>query len=95
MKPVGKPDAGNPHVRFDERGGETGPDPAEYRAPPRLYNTNSRTGHVSEADGGIGSGRDWGAVDAVGANSRTSGGEHPALVRIGVCLDAQKAARLR
>src|SRR5271166_3700278 len=22
-KPVGKPDAGNPHVRFDERGGET------------------------------------------------------------------------
>jgi hypothetical protein len=25
MKPVGKPDAGNPHVRFDERGGETEP----------------------------------------------------------------------
>ena len=24
MKPVGKPDAGNPHVRFDERGRETG-----------------------------------------------------------------------
>src|SRR5271165_7556919 len=24
VKPVGKPDAGNPHVRFDERGGETG-----------------------------------------------------------------------
>jgi len=24
MKPVGKTDAGNPHVRFDERGGETG-----------------------------------------------------------------------
>jgi hypothetical protein len=24
MKPAGKPDAGNPHVRFDERGGETG-----------------------------------------------------------------------
>src|ERR1019366_4271864 len=23
VKPVGKPDAGNPHVRFDERGGET------------------------------------------------------------------------
>jgi hypothetical protein len=22
-KPVGKPDAGNPHVRFDERGRET------------------------------------------------------------------------
>ena len=25
VKPVGKPDAGNPHVRFDERGGETDP----------------------------------------------------------------------
>ena len=25
MKPVGKPDAGNPHVRFDERGRETEP----------------------------------------------------------------------
>jgi hypothetical protein len=24
MKPVGKPDAENPHVRFDERGWETG-----------------------------------------------------------------------
>jgi hypothetical protein len=24
MKSVGKPDAGNPHVRFDERGRETG-----------------------------------------------------------------------
>jgi hypothetical protein len=24
-KPVGKPDAGNPHVRFDERGRETEP----------------------------------------------------------------------
>jgi hypothetical protein len=24
MKPVGKPDAGNPHVRFDERRRETG-----------------------------------------------------------------------
>ena len=23
LKPVGKPDAGNPHVRFDERGRET------------------------------------------------------------------------
>jgi len=25
MKPVGEPDAGNPHVRFDEKGWETGP----------------------------------------------------------------------
>jgi len=34
MKPVGKPDAGNPHVRFDERGGETRPaPPAQEPAP--------------------------------------------------------------
>ncbi len=38
MKPVGKPDAGNPHVRFDERGGETGlRHRLENRAPPRLH----------------------------------------------------------
>ena len=36
MKPVGKPDAGNPHVRFDERGRETG---QCYRARPRLYHS--------------------------------------------------------
>src|SRR4029077_16664105 len=34
VKPVGKPDAGNPHVRFDERGRETG---RCHRARPRLY----------------------------------------------------------
>ena len=34
VKPVGKPDAGNPHVRFDERGRETG---QCHRARPRLY----------------------------------------------------------
>ena len=34
VKPVGKPDAGNPHVRFDERGRETG---HCHRARPRLY----------------------------------------------------------
>src|SRR3984893_17697613 len=39
MKPVGKPDAGNPHVRFDERGGETErlPKGSSHRALPRLY----------------------------------------------------------
>ena len=39
MKPVGKPDAGNRHVRFDERGWETGrwPKAPSYRAHPRLY----------------------------------------------------------
>jgi hypothetical protein len=32
MNLVGKPDAANPHVRFDERGPET-----DYCAGPRLY----------------------------------------------------------
>ena len=35
VNPVGKPDAGNPPVRFDERGRETG---RRHRARPRLYN---------------------------------------------------------
>ena len=35
VKPVGEPDAGNPHVRFDERGGETGPRQAGLRRSPR------------------------------------------------------------
>ena len=33
MKPVGKPDAGNPHVRFDERGRETESGSAMTTAP--------------------------------------------------------------
>ena len=39
VKPVGEPDAGNPHVRFDERGWETErwPQAPSYRALPRLY----------------------------------------------------------
>jgi hypothetical protein len=37
MKPVGEPDAGNPHVRFDERGEETEWRSRRHRASPRLY----------------------------------------------------------
>jgi hypothetical protein len=39
MKPVGEPDAGDRHVRFDERGWETEhwPQAPSYRAHPRLY----------------------------------------------------------
>ena len=39
VKPVGEPDAVAPHVRFDERGWETGrwPSAPSYRAHPRLY----------------------------------------------------------
>src|SRR5664279_5746168 len=43
MKPVGKPDAANPHVRFDERGWETGRRCcASARAHPRLYRHSSK-----------------------------------------------------
>jgi hypothetical protein len=35
-KPVGKPEAGNPHVRFDEWGG-TERDSTCHRASPRLH----------------------------------------------------------
>jgi uncharacterized protein (DUF433 family) len=39
VKPVGKPNAGDRHVRFDERGWETEcwPQAPSYRAHPRLY----------------------------------------------------------
>ncbi|MFC2253599.1 hypothetical protein ACETRX_28485 [Labrys portucalensis] len=49
MKPVGKPDAGNPHVRFDERGRETG---LRHRARPRLYKISGRKRHIlTDTDG--------------------------------------------
>jgi hypothetical protein len=42
MKSIGKPDARNGHVRFDERGRETGRRVADStRARPRLYNASS------------------------------------------------------
>src|SRR6516164_979614 len=42
VKPVGKPDALIGHVRFDERGWETGRrSGVSARAHPRLYNTNA------------------------------------------------------
>ncbi len=37
MKPVGEPDAGNLHVRFDERGVETESLVWDHRATSRLY----------------------------------------------------------
>jgi hypothetical protein len=42
MKPVGKPDAGNPHVRFDERGRETERLPKAQATAPFLDSTISR-----------------------------------------------------
>ena len=45
VKPVGKPDAGNPHVRFDERGWETGRRfGVSARAHSRLYKLARKTG---------------------------------------------------
>ena len=39
MKPAGKPDAGNRHVRFDERGWETGRWPKAQATAPILDST--------------------------------------------------------
>src|SRR5215468_8024550 len=51
MNPIGEPDAGNQHVRFDERGWETGDwQSLKHRAYPRLY--------PLRADGCDGRGRD-------------------------------------
>src|ERR1700680_4405194 len=41
VKPVGKPDAGNPHVRFDERGRETGRCRMAQATAPFLDSTNA------------------------------------------------------
>jgi hypothetical protein len=41
MKPVGKPDAGIRHVRFDERGGETGRCRMAQATAPLLDSTKS------------------------------------------------------
>ena len=43
VKPVGKPDAGNPHVRFDERGRETG---RCHRARPRTLQIKGIKRHI-------------------------------------------------
>ena len=51
VKPVGKPDAGNPHVRFDERGWETGRrSGVSARAHPRLYKVAQLPGSGDRAD---------------------------------------------
>src|SRR5688572_2922081 len=48
VKPVGKPDAGNPHVGVDERGWETGRrSGVSARAHPRLYKRNQEYGSDS------------------------------------------------
>jgi len=40
VKSVREPDAANPHVRFDERGEETGRVNLRNRASPRLYTSD-------------------------------------------------------
>ncbi len=47
VKPVGEPDAGNPQVRFDERGGETGRHRMAQATAPLLDST-SRLSNKSE-----------------------------------------------
>jgi hypothetical protein len=41
VKPIGKPNAGNRHVRFDERGWETGRCPMAQATAPILDSTSS------------------------------------------------------
>src|SRR3954469_4298724 len=51
VKPVGKPDAGNPHVRFDERGRETGCCRMAQATAPVLDSTiNNSCGTVVDLD---------------------------------------------
>ena len=45
VKPVGKPDAGNPHVRFDERGRETGRRRMAQATAPFLDSTRQDAGN--------------------------------------------------
>ena len=53
---VRKPDAGNPHVRFDERGSGNG-SVKEYRATPRLYLPSKATSCNSRSDARCGRAR--------------------------------------
>jgi group II intron maturase len=53
MKPVGKPDAGNPHVRFDERGGETERCRMAQATAPLLDSTGSAFEEAGKADGQV------------------------------------------
>ena len=50
VKPVGKPDAGNPHVRFDERGRETGRCRMAQATAPVLDSTGGLVGVAQAAD---------------------------------------------
>ena len=59
VKPVGEPDAGNPHVRFDERGGKRddarvatapNPDSTENKGP--AFGRLGLSGNVIENKGG-------------------------------------------
>src|SRR4051795_9583815 len=57
MKPVGKPDAGNPHVRFDERGRETECCRMAQATAPVLDSTPGKKQTASSCgDGGYGDG---------------------------------------
>ena len=49
VKSVGKPDAGNPHVRFDERGRETGRLAKPQATAPFLDSTESYYAQISTA----------------------------------------------
>jgi hypothetical protein len=70
MKPVGKPDAGNPHVRFDERGRETGRCRTAQATAPFLDSTNqaARRSHAFMRRAYEREGRATSAVDRLAAS---------------------------
>src|ERR1035441_747530 len=53
MKPVGNPDAGNPHVRFDERGWETGRCRMAQASAPILDSTSEIRGRCAQYSCGV------------------------------------------
>src|SRR6266566_6300061 len=72
MNPIGEPDAGDRHVRFDERGWETGDwQSLKHRAHPRLYPSTA-----DAADGRDGPGTDKTSSYSItsSARSRIDGG---------------------
>jgi hypothetical protein len=62
MKPVGKPDAGNRPVQFDERGGETGRCRMAQATAPLLDSTEVFVGSLASVGRGVGAAGDRSAA---------------------------------
>ena len=67
VKPVGEPDAGNPHVRFDERGGKR--DDVRVATAPNPDSTENRGGRWYTVCGR------WGKNRIRNQDKKTAGGQ--------------------